>query len=159
MSPPPPKWKGKCEFKFIGTRTFNLRAKSRKGNKPETPIDQDGHGTHTASTTAGAFVKNANVFGNAKGTSTGMAPGDHPRSCLQSIESDILAGMDATIHDGVDVISISLGVDPVVELYKDDIMVRALTATQKGILVSMAAGNFGHGYYLNLTTGFKIEDP
>ncbi|CAN1332751.1 Subtilisin-like protease 4 [Linum perenne] len=157
MSPPPPKWKGKCEFKashcnnkLIGARTFNLGVKARKGGKPETPTDQDGHGTHTASTAAGAFVKNANVFGNAMGTAAGMAPGAHVaiyKVCSHNcLESDILAGMDAAIHDGVDVISISLGADPGVQLYKDSISVGALAATQKGILVSIAAGNSGPGY-------------
>lgn len=56
MPPPPAKRKGKCEFNFtacnnklIGARKFSI------GN--ETPLDESGHGTHTASTTAGNFVQ------------------------------------------------------------------------------------------------------
>ncbi|KAL2453332.1 Subtilase family protein [Abeliophyllum distichum] len=75
MPPPPAKWKGKCEFnvtscnnKLIGARFFQ---------RDNTPLDEDGHGTHTASTAAGNFVKGANLFGNANGTAVGMAPLAH----------------------------------------------------------------------------------
>ena len=80
MPPPPAKWKGGCEFnvsvcnnKLIGARSFNIAAKAMKGETAEAPIDEDGHGTHTSSTAAGGFVKNANALGNAKGTAVGMA--------------------------------------------------------------------------------------
>jgi subtilisin family serine protease len=67
---PPAKWKGKCEFngavcnnKLIGARVFH------KGSQVvgAAPFDDVGHGTHTASTAAGNFVKDANALGNAKG--------------------------------------------------------------------------------------------
>ncbi|CAI0414044.1 unnamed protein product [Linum tenue] len=115
MPPPPAKWKGKCEFKdsslcnnkLIGARSFNLAAKARSNGT--------GHGTHTASTAAGAFVSNADVLGNARGTAAGIAPSAHlaiykvcfPDGGVDCAESDILAGMDAAIQDGVDVMSIS----------------------------------------------------
>ncbi|RVX09005.1 Subtilisin-like protease SBT1.2 [Vitis vinifera] len=87
-----------------------------KGVTAEPPLDDDGHGTHTASTAAGAFVKNADVLGNAKGTAVGMAPYAHLaiyKVCFgpDCPESAIIAGLDAAVEDGVDVISISLG-DP-----------------------------------------------
>lgn len=41
---------------------------------PGSPIDDDGHGTHTA---AGTFVKGANAYGNANGTAVGVAPLTH----------------------------------------------------------------------------------
>ncbi|WMV40146.1 hypothetical protein MTR67_033531 [Solanum verrucosum] len=77
MPPPPAKWKGKCELNFtkkcnnklIGARNFPISSDS--------PIDNDGHGTHTSSIAAGSFVKGANVYGNTKGTAVGIAPLDH----------------------------------------------------------------------------------
>lgn len=78
IPPPPPKWKGRCEVnvtacnnKLIGARSFNV------AEKAESPFDDDGHGTHTASTAAGAFVDRAEAVGNAKGTAAGMAPYAH----------------------------------------------------------------------------------
>ncbi|CAK9160252.1 unnamed protein product [Ilex paraguariensis] len=147
MSPPPAKWKGKCELnstyacnnKLIGVRSF-IRASD------EIAVDDNGHGTHTASTAAGNFVKGANVFGNANGTAVGVAPLAHLaiyKVCsLGCAESDILAGMDAAIEDGVDVLSISLGrfSDTFSEA---SVIVGAFTAMQKGIFVSCSAGNSG----------------
>ncbi|GFP97758.1 subtilisin-like protease [Phtheirospermum japonicum] len=86
-----------------------------------------GHGTHTASTAAGNFVKGANVFGNAKGTATGIAPCAHLaiyKVCNASggcSDSAIIAAMDTAIEDG------------------------------KGIFVSFSAGNEGpyHGSVVN----------
>ncbi|WMV40150.1 hypothetical protein MTR67_033535 [Solanum verrucosum] len=76
--------------------------------------DDNGHGTHTASTAAGGFVKGANVFGNANGTAVGIAPLAHLaiyKVCDSSgcSNSDILAVMDTAIDDGVDILSLSLG--------------------------------------------------
>lgn len=125
MPPPPRKWKGKCEFdsskcnnKLIGARSFDIGAQAIKGVKADPPLDDDGHGTHTSSTAAGAFVKNAGALGQAKGTASGMAPYAHLaiyKVCFgpDCPESDILAGLDAAIVDGVDVLSISLGGDAV----------------------------------------------
>ncbi|XP_015161399.1 subtilisin-like protease SBT1.2, partial [Solanum tuberosum] len=119
MPPPPAKWKGVCESNFtnkcnkklIGARSYQL------GNG--SPIDGNGHGTHTASTAAGAFVKGANVNGNANGTAVGVAPLAHIAiykvcgSDGKCSDSDILAAMDSAIDDGVDILSMSLGGGPV----------------------------------------------
>ncbi|GLT71233.1 hypothetical protein SLA2020_432670 [Shorea laevis] len=139
MSPPPAKWKGKCEFKrttscnkkIIGARNFIRSA----------------HGTHTASTAAGNFVRDASAFGNANGTAVGMAPYAHLAiykvcALFGCGESDILAAMDAAVEDGVDVISMSLGgfSRP---FYLDSIALGAFSAMQLGILVTCSAGNSG----------------
>ncbi|KAL0393442.1 UNVERIFIED_CONTAM: Subtilisin-like protease SBT1.2 [Sesamum latifolium] len=145
MPPPPAKWKGKCEFnhttcnnKIIGARYFEPEDQS--------PLDDDGHGTHTASTAAGNFVRGANVFGNAKGTAVGIAPLAHLaiyRVCgFFCSESTILAGMDAAVEDGVDVLSLSLG-SLSNNFYQDFIALGAFSAMEKGVLVSCSAGNFG----------------
>ncbi|ONI06852.1 hypothetical protein PRUPE_5G085400 [Prunus persica] len=150
VSPPPAKWKGKCDFnatlcnkKLIGAKDF---MGSSKGKPTGAPFDQDGHGTHTSSTAAGNFVEGASAFGVANGTAVGMAPYAHLaiyRVCgLDCAEADILAAMDAAVEDGVDVLSLSLG-GPSIPFYGDVIAVGAFGATQKGIFVSCAAGNSG----------------
>ncbi|CAK9173118.1 unnamed protein product [Ilex paraguariensis] len=147
MPPPPAKWKGKCELnstyacnnKIIGARSFI-------SDSNETAVDDDGHGTHTAGTAAGNFVKGANVFDNANGTAVGIAPLAHLaiyKVCsFGCADSDILAAMDVAVEDGVDVLSISLGGEsnPFPE---DTVALGAFTAMQKGIFVSCSASNFG----------------
>ncbi|KAL3508374.1 hypothetical protein ACH5RR_027775 [Cinchona calisaya] len=148
MSPPPAKWKGECEFssasmcnnKLIGARYFQA------GNG--TPLDEDGHGTHTASTAAGNYVKAANVYGNANGTAVGVAPLAHLaiyKVCTTDTgcsESDILAAMDAAIEDGVDVLSLSLGGGSR-PFYIDNIAIGAYRAMERGMFISCSAGNSG----------------
>ncbi|KAI9076649.1 hypothetical protein K1719_041098 [Acacia pycnantha] len=177
IPPPPPKWKGKCEVnvssacnnKIIGARSFNSAAKAR-GQKIDSPFDDDGHGTHTASTAAGALVDNAQVLGNAKGTASGIAPYAHLaiyKVCVfdDCPESDILAGLEAAVEDGVDVISMSVGSDNVSPFFNDSISIGSFAAIQKGIFVSNSAGNTGpaSGSVLNgapwlLTVGASTID-
>lgn len=64
--------------------------------------------------------------------------------------SDLLAGMDAAVSDGVDLLSLSLGLrtsidgEPLVFPYDSDaIVIGALGAIQKGVFVSCSAGNDG----------------
>ncbi|KAK4493366.1 hypothetical protein RD792_017740, partial [Penstemon davidsonii] len=110
------------------------------------PFDEEGHGTHTASTAAGGFVKNANIFGNANGTAVGMAPLAHIaiyKVChVFCFESHILAGMDSAIADGVDVLSVSIGGDSS-PFYSNSFSIAAYSAMEKGIFVSCSAGNNG----------------
>nr|GFC15810.1 subtilisin-like protease SBT1.2 [Tanacetum cinerariifolium] len=106
-----------------------------------------GHGTHTSSTAAGNFVGNVNIYGNANGTAAGMAPLAHLaiyKVCGQDScpESNIIAGMDAAIEDGVDVISLSLGGQSA-PFYQDYIAIGTFAAIQKGIFVTCSAGNSG----------------
>lgn len=146
MPPVPSKWKGKCEFntkvcnnKLIGARFFQT------GNI-DSPMDQNGHGTHTASTAAGNFVKGANVYGNANGTAVGVAPLAHLavyKVCSSGCsESAVLAAMDVAIDDGVDIMSISLGGSSK-PFYSDSIARGAYSAMKRGIFVSCSAGNIG----------------
>ncbi|KAL0312701.1 UNVERIFIED_CONTAM: Subtilisin-like protease SBT1.7 [Sesamum radiatum] len=148
MPPPPAKWKGKCEF-ITGTMCNNklIGARNFVSDLPGPPVDDEGHGTHTASTAAGNFVQGANVFGMANGTAVGMAPRAHLAiykvcSVEGCADADILAAMDAAVDDGVDVLSLSLGGGSI-EFFQDGIAIGAFAAIQKGIFVSCSAGNSG----------------
>jgi hypothetical protein len=82
------------------------------------------------------------------GTASGIAPGAHiamykvcdDNGCDQSA---ILAGMDAAIKDGVDVLSLSLSGSNDAMFNEDPIAIGAFSAISKGILVVCAAGNDG----------------
>lgn len=109
--------------------------------------DSDGHGTHTSSTIAGSMVANASLFGMARGTARGGAPGARLaiyKACWFNLcsDADLLSALDDSISDGVDIISLSLGPDPPQPIYFEDaISIGAFHAFQKGILVSASAGN------------------
>ncbi|XP_002509667.2 subtilisin-like protease 3 [Ricinus communis] len=144
MPLPPARWKGKCEYnetlcnnKIIGARNFNMDSKDTS--------DEYNHGTHTASIAAGSPVQGVNFFGQANGTASGVAPLAHLAMYKISNEattSEILAAIDAAIDDGVDVLSLSIGIDSH-PFYDDVIAIAAYAAIRKGIFVSSSAGNEG----------------
>ncbi|XP_044318589.1 subtilisin-like protease 4 [Triticum aestivum] len=157
MMPPPAKWKGRCDFngsacnghKLIGARTFISSGNgSAPGAAPVSPIDGHGHGTHTSSTAAGSAVPGAQVLGQGNGTASGVAPRAHVamyKVCDASgacAGVDVLAGIDAAVSDGCDVISMSLGF-PQRPFYNDSVAIGTFAAAEKGVFVSMAAGNVG----------------
>ncbi|CAK8563976.1 unnamed protein product [Lathyrus sativus] len=162
----PSRWRGKCETapdfdpslcnkKLIGARSFSkgyLMASNGGGRKKTTdlvsPRDREGHGTHTATTAAGSAVANATLLGYATGTARGMAP--QARIATYKVcwsdgcfASDILAGIDQAIQDGVDVLSISIGGASSTPYYFDTVAIGAFSAVEKGIFVSCSAGNTG----------------
>ncbi|KAH7659946.1 Peptidase S8 subtilisin-related protein [Dioscorea alata] len=145
---PPSKWKGSCNFgkhlcnnKLIGSKAFV------DGHVGGLATDETGHGTNTASIAAGNFVKGANYKGLGRGTAVGVAPLAHLaiyKVCkvISCLLVDILAGMDAALEDGIDVISLSLG-GLSSSYITNPTAVGAYHAIEKGIVVTAAAGNDG----------------
>lgn len=101
-------------------------------------------------------MSGANVFGHGNGTAKGGSPKARVAAykvCWPSFDggaeggcfnADILAGFDAAISDGVDVLSVSVGGDPV-EFFEDGISIGSFHAVKHGIIVVGSAGNSGPG--------------
>lgn len=169
----PSRWKGVCEVgeqfnstncnkKIIGARWFlkgitDETKKLLQGNNTNEYLsarDAIGHGTHTASTAAGYFVGNASFRGLAYGIARGGAPLAHLaiyKACWdfpigECTDADILKAFDKAIHDGVDVLTVSLGLSIPLFSYvdqRDVIAIGSFHATAKGITVVCSAGNSG----------------
>ncbi|KAL5747946.1 hypothetical protein ACOSQ2_025243 [Xanthoceras sorbifolium] len=150
FGPLPKKWKGACRGgknftcnnKLIGARYYSAIAPISSTR------DEDGHGSHTASTAAGNHVNDASFFGLAKGTARGGVPSARIaayRVCndFGCGNADILSAFDDAIADGVDLITISIGAEEAIEFNEDPIAIGAFHAMAKGILTVNSAGNSG----------------
>ncbi|CAN5223014.1 hypothetical protein BH09ACT2_BH09ACT2_10350 [soil metagenome] len=152
-----------CSTKVISARYFLAGFGAGKIGSAATgeyvsPRDGDGHGSHTASTAAGDARVPASVSGTSYGTITGVAPaakiavykvcwsGPDPSATTDDgcATSDLLAGIDQAVADGVDVINYSIGggaaqttVSPTDQAF--------LGAAAAGVFVSASAGNSGPG--------------
>ncbi|KAK7267960.1 hypothetical protein RIF29_20641 [Crotalaria pallida] len=151
--PPPRSWKGKCvtganftgcNNKVIGAKYFNV---GQPGIENVSPVDEDGHGTHTSSTAAGVPVEGASLEGIGRGTARGGVPSARIamyKVCWETVcsDMDMLAGFDEAIADGVSMITVSIG-GPPREFFSDPIAIGAFHAMRRGILTSCSAGNDG----------------
>ncbi|XVE58266.1 hypothetical protein DITRI_Ditri04bG0156600 [Diplodiscus trichospermus] len=173
--PIPSRWMGVCESgehfdaakacnrKLIGARYFigGLQAEyGQSYNASEnddymSPRDPSGHGTHTSSTAGGSFVANVSYHGLGLGTVRGGAPAARLamyKVCWRSYDggvcsnADVLKAFDEAIHDGVDVLSVSIAGDIPLSSevdQRDSIPIGSFHAVAKGITVVCAAGNAG----------------
>jgi subtilisin family serine protease len=110
--------------------------------------DDDGHGSHTASTAAGNGKVAATIFGVSRGIISGVAPRAHVvayKVCgIQGcFGTDSAAAVQQAIRDRVNVInfSISGGSNP----YADVVSLAFRDAYQAGVFVAASAGNSGPG--------------
>uniref|UniRef100_A0A0E0K5X5 Subtilisin-like protease n=1 Tax=Oryza punctata TaxID=4537 RepID=A0A0E0K5X5_ORYPU len=164
LSPtPPPTFRGECvstpEFnasvccnnKLVGAKMFYEGASGKPINETEdskSPLDTTGHGTHSAAIAAGSPVSDANLFGFANGVAKGTAPGARIavyKVCwkMGCFGSDVVAGMNEAIADGVDIISLSLAVSRKKTFVEDPTAISGFNAVRKGILVVASAGSNG----------------
>jgi hypothetical protein len=139
-----------CGNKLIGGAHFTDTYDTLIGDDTYegTARDSEGHGTHTASTSAGNVLESAPVFGVERGPVNGIAPGAYvmeykvcgPQGCFSS---DSAAAVEQAILDGVDVInfSISGGTNP----FTDPVELAFLDAYGAGVFVAASAGNEGPG--------------
>ncbi|BBH09328.1 Subtilase family protein, partial [Prunus dulcis] len=168
MGDVPSRWRGICQEgekfnrshcnrKIIGARWYIKGYEAEFGNLStsdgfefRSPRDAEGHGTHTASTAAGASIENASFMGLAAGLARGGAPS--ARLAVYKVcwatgscsSADLLAAFDDAIFDGVDVLSASLGSPPPLPSYvKDVVSIGSFHAVAKGISVICSAGNSG----------------
>ncbi|KAJ1403411.1 Peptidase S8/S53 domain [Sesbania bispinosa] len=141
-------------WKLIGARYFNKGYASVAGplnSSFDSPRDNEGHGSHTLSTAGGNMVPGVSVFGQGSGTAKGGSPRARvaaykvcwpPISGDECFDADILAGFDMAIHDGVDVLSVSLG-GSASAFFNDSVSIGSFHAAKKGIVVVCSAGNSG----------------
>ncbi|KAJ0610705.1 putative tripeptidyl-peptidase II [Helianthus annuus] len=162
--PIPSKWKGgcynqtlvPCNNKLIGAKYYNKGYQASNGmmmkHSMNTARDHEGHGSHTLSTAGGNLVPGVSI----NGIRTGTAKGGSPRARVAAYkvcwppgllggtcdDADIIKGFESAIHDGVDVISVSLG-GPPGDYMDDGLAIASFHAVKKGVTVVFSAGNDG----------------
>jgi len=138
-----------CSNKLIGARRFMATYDAVVGLLPTeftSARDDNGHGSHTATTAGGNRTVPASIYGRQLGIVSGIAPRAHvmaykvcgDQGCFGS---DSVAAVNAAVLDGVDVInfSISGGANP----YSDAVSLAFLGAYNAGVFVAASAGNSG----------------
>lgn len=97
------------------------------------------------------MVARVSVFGQGHGTAKGGSPMARvaaykvcwpPVGGEECFDADILAAFDLAIHDGVDVLSVSLGGSSST-FFKDSVAIGSFHAAKRGVVVVCSAGNSG----------------
>ncbi|KAE9608215.1 hypothetical protein Lal_00003650 [Lupinus albus] len=145
-----------CNRKLVGARHFAASAITRgifnSTQDYASPLDGDGHGTHTASVAAGNHGIPVIVAGNHFGNASGMAPRSHIAvykalyKRFGGFAADVVAAIDQAAQDRVDIISLSITPNrrpPGIATFFNPIDMALLSAVKAGIFVVQAAGNTG----------------
>ncbi|KAJ9162795.1 hypothetical protein P3X46_022539 [Hevea brasiliensis] len=165
---PLPKYRGKCEVdpdtkknfcngKIIGAQHFAEAAIAAGAFNPSidfaSPMDGDGHGSHTAAIAAGNNGIPVRMHGHEFGKASGMAP--RARIAVYKalyrlfggFIADVVAAIDQAVHDGVDILSLSVGPNSPPATTKTTFLnpfdATLLAAVKAGVFVAQAAGNGG----------------
>ena len=139
-----------CNNKLIGARQMLDTYRALIGAEPDefdSARDDDGHGTHTASTAAGNANVRPKIFGRSFPKISGIAPRAQIIAYkglgnLGGFTSDLAAAIDQAVFDGVDVINYSIGGGANV-VTADTIAF--LFAADAGVFSAVSAGNAGPG--------------
>ncbi|XP_078434289.1 subtilisin-like protease SBT2.5 [Wolffia australiana] len=165
---PLPRYRGKCEVdpstkksfcngKVVGAQHFAAAAIAAGAFNPDidfpSPMDGDGHGSHTAAIAAGKNGVPVWVRGHEFGKASGMAP--RARIAVYKalyrlfggFVSDVVAAIDQAVRDGVDVINLSVGPNSPPSTTRTTFLnpfdATLLSAVKAGVFVAQAAGNGG----------------
>jgi subtilisin family serine protease len=137
-----------CNNKLVGARDMLTTYRAVVGADPDEFVsarDDEGHGTHTASTAAGDAKVKAFINGKYVDTTSGIAPRAQVIAYkalgnLGGFSSDLSGAIDQAVADGVDVINYSIGgganltgVDAISFLFASD----------AGVFSAVSAGNDG----------------
>jgi subtilisin family serine protease len=139
-----------CNDKLLGARQMLATYRALIGADPDefdSARDDNGHGTHTASTAAGNAGVEASVLGLPRGTVSGVAPRARVIAYkglgnLGGFGSDLAAAIDQAVADGVDVINYSVGGGASLTGADD---IAFLFAADAGVFAATSAGNNGPG--------------
>jgi len=150
-----------CNNKLIGARYVldsYIEAVGLTNVEYGSARDEDGHGTHTASTAGGNAGVAASIFGIDRGTISGIAPRARIVAYkalgeLGGTSADLAMAIDLAVGDGVDVINYSIG-STSFAIGLDD--VAFLFASGAGVHVATSNGNSGPGA---ATIGSPASDP
>ncbi|KAM7477767.1 hypothetical protein LguiA_025980 [Lonicera macranthoides] len=165
---PVPRYRGKCEVdpdtkrnfcngKIIGAQHFAEAAIAAGVFNAEidfaSPLDGDGHGSHTAAIAAGNNGIPVRMHGFEFGKASGMAP--RARIAVYKalyrlfggFVSDVVAAIEQAVHDGVDILNLSVGPNSPPATTRTTFLnpfdATLLSAVKAGVFVAQAAGNGG----------------
>ncbi|KAI3524159.1 hypothetical protein L1887_02811 [Cichorium endivia] len=165
---PIPKYRGKCEVdsdtkrsfcngKIVGAQHFAKAAIAAGSFNPTvdfaSPLDGDGHGSHTAAIAAGNNGIPVRVHGYEFGKASGMAP--RARIAVYKalyrlfggFVADVVAAIEQAVHDGVDILNLSVGPNSPPATTRTTFLnpfdATLLSAVKAGVFVAQAAGNGG----------------
>jgi subtilisin family serine protease len=139
-----------CNDKLLGARQVLPTYRALIGAEDfefDSARDDDGHGTHTASTSAGNAGVEASVGPHDLGDVSGIAPRAHVIAykglgAQGGFSSDLAAAINQAVADGVDVINYSIGGGASLTGADDFAF---LFAADAGVFSATSAGNSGPG--------------